>query len=419
MQDARNLLANVGPSIVRSMMMDISTSLRPLSSAGVYHFKDLPYVRAGHPKQQLDVFMAKQPFPRKRQPTLLFVHGGSWQRGDRRLLANLYQNVGIAAAAAGITAVIPSYRLAPEFKHPVAAQDIAAAVAWTRLNIHQYGGDPDALYLCGHSAGAHLAALLAVQPSYLHAALRKPGPPTPDSVTGAVKGYIGLCGPYNVTRLATSPWGNVLTEPVFGREVASIRSASPVYTVRKDSPIHRMPVLLLNAEEDFHLQADTEEFDMAIALHAPQAAATSSGQEAAAAAEEVEPLSPIPPPFDMSPPCDAAASSTDTDSAAAQTIPNGLGSTPASAAAAAAASASAAGVTPADSAPAGGLFADAAAPAPSVSWYKTRARNVTAGIVKGTNHFTLIGAVGQAGDATTAALMTFIKKANEQRDNSR
>lgn len=95
-------------------------SLTPLSSQGVYSWQDLSYSdhlsaeHEAHEKHQVDVFISAQPFPRPKQPVCLFVHGGAWQRGDRRHRLNTYQNIGIGCARAGIVGVVMSYRLAPQ-----------------------------------------------------------------------------------------------------------------------------------------------------------------------------------------------------------------------------------------------------------------------------------------------------------------
>src|SRR5262249_56357633 len=78
--------------------------------------------------------------------------------GDNRC-CGLYSAVGEFLARQGIGVVLPNYRLSPEVKHPEHVKDIARAFAWTRAHIAQYGGDPDKIFLAGHSAGAHLVAL--------------------------------------------------------------------------------------------------------------------------------------------------------------------------------------------------------------------------------------------------------------------
>jgi acetyl esterase/lipase len=83
--------------------------------------------------------------------------------------------------------VIPDYRLYPEVKFPTFVEDGARAVAWVQQHARDFGGDPDRLVLMGHSAGAHIAALLALNSSYLAVAGVRPH---------SVAGLIGLSGPY-------------------------------------------------------------------------------------------------------------------------------------------------------------------------------------------------------------------------------
>ncbi|CAN0045837.1 unnamed protein product, partial [Hapterophycus canaliculatus] len=128
-------------------------------------FLDVPYFEgdgACDDKHRLDVYIPSAPFPRPRSRTCLFVHGGSWQRGDRRhpsVPDQFYGNVGRAFAARGLVGLVMSYRLAPGVQHPEQVRDVARAIRWARDNVSQYGGDGDDLVLVGHSAGAHLAAL--------------------------------------------------------------------------------------------------------------------------------------------------------------------------------------------------------------------------------------------------------------------
>lgn len=98
-------------------------------------------------------------------PVVIWVHGGGWWSGDKG-------NVGekpAAFTAAGHLFVSVNYRLSPAVRHPVHVQDVAAAIAWVRQNIANYGGDPRRIFLLGHSAGAHLAALVATDEEYLAA----------------------------------------------------------------------------------------------------------------------------------------------------------------------------------------------------------------------------------------------------------
>lgn len=133
-------------------------------------------------RQHLDIYSPSEPAPGR--PVVVFFYGGSWQEGNK----DGYRFVGQALASRGITAVIPDYRLYPQVTFPDFIEDGAAAVAWTRAHIGDYGGNGQDLFLAGHSAGAHIAAMLAVAPEYLAAA----NVPRED-----IRGLIGMAGPYD------------------------------------------------------------------------------------------------------------------------------------------------------------------------------------------------------------------------------
>jgi triacylglycerol lipase len=122
--------------------------------------RDLSY--GPHPRNLANVFVAggQDPTPR---PVLIFLHGGGYISGDRRMRAGspYYDNVGLWAVRHGFVGVVITYRLAPDAPWPAAQHDIAAALGWARDHASRWGGDPDALLLMGHSAGAsHIAFYL-------------------------------------------------------------------------------------------------------------------------------------------------------------------------------------------------------------------------------------------------------------------
>ena len=96
-------------------------------------------------------------------PVLVFVHGGGFVMGNKHTEGSpFYSNVGEFAARRGWVGVPMTYRLAPEHKFPAGAEDLAAAIAWLRENVAQYGGDPERIVVSGQSAGAvHVAAYVA------------------------------------------------------------------------------------------------------------------------------------------------------------------------------------------------------------------------------------------------------------------
>ncbi len=142
------------------------------------------------PRRRLDVYLpqaaAQSPPHVPGRPIVVFWYGGSFDHGRK----TNYRFVGAALAEAGFVAVLPDYRLYPEVKFPAFVEDGAAALAWVAGHAAELGGDPRRIYVAGHSAGAHIAAMLA----YDRAQLERVGLP-PDTV----RGFIGLSGPYALT----------------------------------------------------------------------------------------------------------------------------------------------------------------------------------------------------------------------------
>ena len=105
----------------------------------------------------LDIYA---PTNAKKAPVMIMIHGGGWQIGDKSN-RGVWTNKVPFFAENGFIFVNINYRLSPAIKHPEHIRDVAEAVAWVHNNIAQYGGDKDRIFVMGHSAGAHLAALVA------------------------------------------------------------------------------------------------------------------------------------------------------------------------------------------------------------------------------------------------------------------
>lgn len=110
--------------------------------------------------QRLDVYPQKS---LSGAPVLLYVHGGAWTRGDKDAVNALPSY----AERNGFLLISTGYRLTPEVDAGGQAEDVASAIAWVKENAASYGGDPQRITLVGHSAGAHLVALVAIDPGYL------------------------------------------------------------------------------------------------------------------------------------------------------------------------------------------------------------------------------------------------------------
>ncbi len=182
----------------------------------------LPYGTA--PRQTLDVYAAAEA---SGAPVIVFLYGGGWTTGERAT----YHFLGTALARRGHVAVIPDYRLFPTARFPDFLRDAALAVAWTRREAARFGADPRRLVVMGHSAGAHMALMLALDRSWLNEAGMNPD----DDLSGA----IGLAGPYDFL-------------PTRDADLAAIfpgdpKTSQPSGFVRGDA----VPVLLAHGRSDW------------------------------------------------------------------------------------------------------------------------------------------------------------------------
>lgn len=176
-----------------------------------------------HPRQRLDVYA---PGDVEAAPVIVFFYGGRWSDGER----GDYAWLGAALAAEGIVTVIADYRLYPQVRFPAFVEDGAAAVNWTKSRIAQFGGDPERLFVMGHSSGAHIALLLALDRQYLGA----------DSGDTGLAGAIGLAGPYDFLPLEADDLKDMFGPP------ARYPDSQPIRFARGDAP----PLLLAHGRAD-------------------------------------------------------------------------------------------------------------------------------------------------------------------------
>lgn len=247
---------------------DMLSVVHPLDipEGQVYSWENIPYRPTTHTKNQLDMFIPGpevHPFPRNFQPVVLFVHGGSWRKGDRQYRFNLYKNIGVACARAGIVCGVISYRLSPEVCHPEHAQDVAAAFWWLVQNAKKYGGNPHRITLVGHSAGAHLITYLLSSPelivssrdlaynsngivsstSKLHESSIDQNQSAITEFLSRISGVVAISGIYNIPRLAklaplygksfAEHFRRDFIEPVFGCDEGNWLEASPSWRVKQ------------------------------------------------------------------------------------------------------------------------------------------------------------------------------------------
>lgn len=226
MIETLRLLSRVGASLLASTLAGCSplVLINGLVPHSGYELESgIPYGPAE--RQKLDIYWPLA--PAKSNAVIVFLYGGSWKSGERRN----YRFVGQALASRGYSVVIPDYRLYPEAQFPDFVEDAAAAIGWVHREFRHRSGDPDCIIVIGHSAGAHIAALIALDDKYLGNA------GVPD---GSLAGWVGLAGPYAFDPLAFSS-----TRPIF-ESVKDRNSARPITLVRSDAP----PALLIHGLAD-------------------------------------------------------------------------------------------------------------------------------------------------------------------------
>lgn len=167
-------------------------------------------------------------------PVVIMIHGGAWTFGNKQNAIGLFQANFFNEQ--GFIYIAINYRLAPDDAFPAQEEDAAAAIAFFHENIAEYGGDPEKLFLMGHSAGAHTAALVAIDPTYLRAE---------GLSTNVIKGVAAMdSAAYNLSRTGQDGTIPDFYHPAFGGDDPDIwAEASPTLHVESSTPT--APFLLL------------------------------------------------------------------------------------------------------------------------------------------------------------------------------
>ncbi len=180
-------------------------------------------------RQKLDVYTptpqstgSKAPYP-----VLVFFHGGAWRDGER----DGYGFLGRAFAARGFVTIIADYRKTPKAKFPDFVEDAASAMVWAHNNASKYQGDPNHVFAIGHSAGAHIAMMAALDKQWLGKLGFEPS---------ILSGVIGLSGPYDFLPLTTD------SSKIALGSWPDLRETQPITYARADAP----PLLLLSGDID-------------------------------------------------------------------------------------------------------------------------------------------------------------------------
>lgn len=139
-----------------------AAELAPLAAAELKVTRDVPYASPTSPRQSLDVYSTPDA---KNRPVVVWIHGGGWKQGDKSAVQRKPQ----AFVDQGFVFVSLNYRFVPEVTVKEMTGDVAKGIRWVHDNASQYGGDGQRLFVMGHSAGAHLAALVCTDDRYLQA----------------------------------------------------------------------------------------------------------------------------------------------------------------------------------------------------------------------------------------------------------
>lgn len=187
---------------------------------------------------RIDLYLPEQsaePFP-----ILVWFHGGGIETGARngagqKAFARRFAAQGIGVALAG-------YRLSPKVQFPTYVEDAAASVKWVEDNAVKLGGDPKRIFVGGHSAGAYLASLLAMDPKYLHDA---------GVAEGSVAGFIPMSGQI-MTHFTVQKERGVVNS----RSLVAADEASPIFYLRKDTA----PILIVIGDKDWPARLEENQF---------------------------------------------------------------------------------------------------------------------------------------------------------------
>jgi len=218
------------PSAVLIGMTSLALLTATVEDRGpVRVMRDIAYAQGGtaENKHTLDLYLPER---QTSVPVIVSFYGGGLMQGDKQQEAF----VGERFASAGIATAVVNYRLSPAVVHPAHVQDAAAAVAWVKRHIAEYGGRADQVFIIGHSAGAYLVALLATDERYLaaeHLSLRD------------IRGAVPVSGFYWVERHGVAPDRD---KRIWGTDEKTWIDASPAHHLSPRVP----PMLIMYADAD-------------------------------------------------------------------------------------------------------------------------------------------------------------------------
>ncbi|AUC86019.1 esterase [Polaribacter sp. ALD11] len=205
-----------------------------LFSCASKKISDIPYTKdskalvASFP--ELNVYKTRKS---KDNPVVIFIHGGYWNEGRKGIYGFLGRNF----AKKDVVTVIPNYTLSPNGNYDTMAKEVAAAIKWTHENIEKYNGNPDQIFLMGHSAGGHLIALVGTNPKYLE---------DRDVVKGIILNDAAGLDMYSYLK-KYPPTKNYNYDVTWTDKKENWKDASPIYFVSEKTP----PIFMITGTKTF------------------------------------------------------------------------------------------------------------------------------------------------------------------------
>lgn len=180
--------------------------------------------------QSLDIYLPQEHLTQDshRGKQMIFLHGGGWHSGSK----DEYAYIGAAMAAYGVPCAVVGYRLYPQVRYPVFVEDVAHAVAWLQRDGPRYGFSAAPFFLMGHSAGAHIACMVALDERYRELAHLD---------QSSIAGIIGLSGVYRF-----KPEVSPVYSDIFSNAEPGYESVKPINYVGED----KVPILMLHGDRD-------------------------------------------------------------------------------------------------------------------------------------------------------------------------
>jgi acetyl esterase/lipase len=220
------------------------TSIPDLVVAGDRVDKDIAYSEVGGNRSRLDVYAPREG---KNHPVVIWVHGGAWQIGDKSLV----QAKPKAFNEHGYVLVSVNYRLHPAVTYKEQAGDIAQAIRWVKDHAREHGGAPGRIFLMGHSAGAHLVALVGTDGRYLEKAGLKLG-----DLSGVILLDGACCDIPRQISQTLLPRLRAMYTNVFTEDEATQRDASPITHVARCKRIPPFLILHVASRRDSKAQSE-------------------------------------------------------------------------------------------------------------------------------------------------------------------